>query len=141
MTGCAAAMPSNPATTAIAPGMPSRVRSGGRSSPSRCETLRARSSRNAYAASGATTAKATNAPSGDRNDISAPASDAALVGALVPAAGLRQRCAAAGVRRRLAQEPERELEIELRVLVRLVHRERAAERARREQQEPQPLAG
>src|SRR2546423_10470830 len=71
--------------------------------------------------------------------------------ALVTAAGLRQRCAAAapravrrtaaGRRRLLAEQPQRQLQVELRVLVVLVVRERAAERLRRKEQEAQPLSG
>src|SRR4051795_9456550 len=49
------------------------------------------------------------------------------------------RCAAARARGLLLQQAERKLEVELRVLVRLVERQRAAELPRREQEEAQPL--
>jgi hypothetical protein len=48
--------------------------------------------------------------------------------------------AAAGARRLLLEEAERELQVELGVLVRLVERERAAELARGEEQEAQALS-
>ena len=140
ITGCAAASASKSATAAIAIGTPSLVVSGGGVSVSFRETRLARSSRSAYAPSGITTASATSAPSGERKDMPT----------LVAAAGLRERSAAraseplrraaSGARRQPLEQPERELEVELRVLVLRVGGERASERSRRVEQEAKSLS-